>query len=76
MGEGAGFVRFVHAWKRIARLQRSGLKVVDRSPPRMLGARPAVAPARTWFLTDWFLTDGWRMHGLLDPNEIPGVSGA
>ena len=86
-----------HAAKRIARLQRRGLKVaalpnagtldgassarwfagwrrdvaVDRAPPRTLRAEPAVAPARSWFLTS-----GWRMHGLLDPNEIPGVSGA
>jgi hypothetical protein len=86
-----------HAWKPIARLQRSGLKVkplpnrgtldgassarwfagwrsdrpIDRSPPRTLGAEPAVAKPRTWFLTD-----GWRLHGLLDPNEIPGASRA
>jgi REP element-mobilizing transposase RayT len=86
-----------HAWKRIARLQRSGLEVtplpnrgtldgassarwfagwrsdraVDRSPPRTLGAEPAVAKPRTWFLRD-----GWRMHGLLDPNEIPGATRA
>jgi len=26
-----------------------------------------VAPARTWLLTT-----GWRRHGLIDPDEIPG----
>jgi hypothetical protein len=44
---------------------------IDRSPPRRLGAESAVAKPRTWFLIK-----GWRLHGLLDPNEIPGVSGA
>ena len=45
---------------------RSDAKI-DRSPPRVLGARPAVAPPRTWFLRT-----GWRKHPLLDPSEIPG----
>ena len=40
---------------------------IDRSPPRELGVAPAVARAKTWFLRR-----GWRIHGLLDPNEIPG----
>ena len=41
---------------------------VDRSPPLSLGSEPAVAEPRTWFLRR-----GWRMHGLIDPNEIPGA---
>jgi REP element-mobilizing transposase RayT len=83
-----------HAAKRIAQLQKRGLKVeplpsrgtldgassarwfpgwrsdvaIDRSPPRALATAPAVAEPRTWFLRV-----GWRMHGLLDPNEIPGA---
>jgi REP element-mobilizing transposase RayT len=84
-----------HTAKRIARLQRSGVRVaslapggaaldaassarwfegwrrdvaVDRSPPHPLGAAPAVAEPRTWFLRE-----GWRRHGLLDANEIPGA---
>jgi REP element-mobilizing transposase RayT len=83
-----------HAAKRIARLERCGLKVeplpnrgtldgassarwfpgwrsdvaIDREPPRPLGQAPAVAEPRTWFLRV-----GWRRHGLLNPNEIPGA---
>ena len=83
-----------HAAKRIARLQKRGLKVeplpssgridgassarwfrgwrrdiaIDREPPGPLGDEPAVAEPRTWFLRR-----GWRMHGLLNPNEIPGA---
>jgi hypothetical protein len=41
---------------------------VDRSPPLSLGAEPAIAEPHTWFLRR-----GWRMHGLIDPNEIPGA---
>jgi REP element-mobilizing transposase RayT len=40
---------------------------LDRSPPRALGWAPAVGAAKTWLLTQ-----GWRRHGLIDPNEIPG----
>ena len=29
-------------------------------------AAPPVAQPRTWFLRK-----GWRLHGLIDPNEIP-----
>jgi hypothetical protein len=40
---------------------------VQRPPPYSLGIQPVVAEPRTWFLQT-----GWRIHGLLDPNEIPG----
>ncbi|HVH06861.1 MAG TPA: hypothetical protein VNE71_12765 [Myxococcota bacterium] len=40
---------------------------LDRSPPRALGRAPAVVEP-----TVWLLLEGWRRHGLLDPNEIPG----
>jgi hypothetical protein len=40
---------------------------IDRSPPCGLKSRPAVAEPRTWLLRE-----GWRKHGWLDPNEIPG----
>ncbi|HVH06190.1 MAG TPA: hypothetical protein VNE71_09355 [Myxococcota bacterium] len=40
---------------------------IDRSPPRALGSAPAVMEP-----TVWLLLAGWRRHGLLDPNEIPG----
>jgi REP element-mobilizing transposase RayT len=40
---------------------------LDRSPPRALGWAPAVGAAKTWLLAV-----GWRRHGLLDPNEVPG----
>ena len=42
--------------------------LLDRSPPPGLGAEPAVARAKTWLLGV-----GWRIHGLLDPNAIPGA---
>jgi hypothetical protein len=61
--DGASSARWFAGW-------RSDL-AIDRSPPRTLGAETAVAKPRTWFLIK-----GWRMHGLLDPNETPGVSGA
>jgi putative transposase len=61
--DGASSARWFAGW-------RSDL-AIDRSPPRRLGAEPAVAKPRTWFLIQ-----GWRIHGLLDPNEIPGVSRA
>jgi REP element-mobilizing transposase RayT len=40
---------------------------LDRSPPHPLDTAPAVARP-----TLWLLTQGWRRHGLIDPNEIPG----
>ena len=40
---------------------------VRRPPPYTPGTQPAVAAPRTWSLIE-----GWRIHGLLDPNEIPG----
>jgi hypothetical protein len=61
--DGASSARWFAGWRSD--------RAIDRSPPRTLGALPAVAPARTWFLTS-----GWRLHGLLDPNESPGTSGA
>jgi len=39
-----------------------------RRAPVGLSARPVVARARTWLLRR-----GWRIHGLLDPAEVPGV---
>jgi REP element-mobilizing transposase RayT len=49
---------------------RAGAEV-DRSPPRLLGREPAVAPARTWLLRV-----GWRKHALIDPSEIPALAKA
>lgn len=40
---------------------------LDRSAPGLLANAPAVA-----FPTVWLLTRGWRRHGLIDPNEVPG----
>jgi putative transposase len=40
---------------------------VDREPPRALGSEPAVDEPETWLLTE-----GWRLYGLLDPDEVPG----
>ena len=40
---------------------------LDRAPPHALGSTPAVGAAKTWLLNV-----GWRRHGLLDPNEVPG----
>jgi hypothetical protein len=51
--------RWFDGWRSDAR--------IDRTPPRALGAVPAVALPRTWFLRT-----GWRKHPLLDPSEIPG----
>jgi REP element-mobilizing transposase RayT len=38
-------------------------------PPEPTADLPAVAPARTWLLRT-----GWRPHGLIRPDEIPGDS--
>ena len=40
---------------------------LDHSAPHPLGSAPAVARP-----TLWLLTRGWRRHGLIDPNEVPG----
>jgi hypothetical protein len=58
--DAASSARWFPGWRRDV--------AVDRSPPSALGAEPAVAGAETWLLVR-----GWRMHGLLDPNEIPGA---
>ncbi len=39
--------------------------------PPIPGGPPAVAPPRTWLLRV-----GWRVHGLIDPREVPGVPAA
>ena len=61
--DGASSARWFEGWRRDV--------TVDRSPPRALGRSPAVGAATTWLLTE-----GWRRHGLLDPNEVPGGLGA
>jgi REP element-mobilizing transposase RayT len=53
--------RWFDGWREDAR--------IDRSPPRLLGSDPAVAPPRTWFLRV-----GWRKHALIDPSEIPALA--
>jgi REP element-mobilizing transposase RayT len=58
--DGASSARWFPGW-------RSDV-AIDREPPRALGKAAAVAEPRTWFLRA-----GWRKHGLLDPNEIPGA---
>jgi hypothetical protein len=57
--DAASSARWFEGWRRDI--------AVDRSPPLPLGATPAVAAPRTWFLRE-----GWRRYGPLDPNEIPG----
>jgi REP element-mobilizing transposase RayT len=80
-----------HAAKRIARLKKAGMKNVTplgraRGVDSFSSARwfegwrtalaarptadPPVAEPRTWFLQR-----GWRLHGLIDPNEIPASAG-
>jgi hypothetical protein len=39
--------------------------------PEPAADQPVVAPARTWLLRT-----GWRRHGLIRPNEVPGGKGA
>jgi Transposase IS200 like len=55
--------RWFDGWRGEAR--------VDRSPPPALrlGAEPAIASPRTWFLRV-----GWRKHHLIDPSEIPAAA--
>ena len=78
-----------HTAKRIARLKEMGLKNVRPLAPARgadvyssgrwfegwragMPARPTadppVAEPRTWFLRK-----GWRLHGLIDPNEVPAA---
>jgi hypothetical protein len=59
--DGASSARWFDGWRTGA--------AIDRSPPESLGAAPAVAAPRTWFLRL-----GWQRFGLIDPNEIPGGS--
>jgi hypothetical protein len=76
-----------HAAKRIAKLRKAGVKNIaplgrargvdvyssarwfegwrTGAPSRPV-TKPPVAEPRTWFLQR-----GWRLHGLIDPNEIP-----
>ncbi|HVH05662.1 MAG TPA: transposase [Myxococcota bacterium] len=80
-----------HAAKRIARLRKVGLKNVAPlgrargadvySSGRWfegwragIGNRPAAEPPVAQPRT-WFLRKGWRLHGLIDPNEIPASAG-
>ena len=60
--DGASSARWFDGW----RPQAAG-----RAPkPREAGgAEPEVARPRTWLLRV-----GWRRHGLVDPEEVPGVS--
>jgi hypothetical protein len=58
--DGASSARWFDGWRRDVEVQRP--------PPYSLGIKPVVAAPRTWFLQT-----GWRIHGLLDPNEIPGA---
>ena len=57
--DAASSARWFEGWR--------GDVALDRSPPHALGRPPAVGAAKTWLLTE-----GWRRHGLIDPNEIPG----
>jgi putative transposase len=59
--DAASSARWFPGWRRDV--------AVDRSPPAALGAEPAVAEPKTWLLLR-----GWRLHGLLDPNEIRAKS--
>jgi putative transposase len=58
--DGASSARWFDGWRRDI--------AIDRAPPRALGSEPAVVEPETWLLTE-----GWRLHGLLDPDEIPGA---
>jgi hypothetical protein len=58
--DGASSARWFDGWR--------GDVEIQRPPPYSLGIQPVVAAPRTWFLRT-----GWRIHGLLDPNAIPGA---
>jgi hypothetical protein len=55
----ASSARWFDGWRRREAEERGG----EADPP---AARP-VARARTWLLSV-----GWRRHGLLDPDDVPG----
>jgi hypothetical protein len=57
----ASSARWFDGWK-------GKLSPVMRRAPADLATEPVVARAHTWLLTR-----GWRIHGLLDPAEIPGT---
>jgi hypothetical protein len=57
---GASSARWFDGWR--------GDVGIQGPPPYSLGTKPVVAAPHTWFLQT-----GWRIHGLLDPNEIPGA---
>ena len=61
--DAASSARWFDGWR--------GDVALDRSPPHLLGSVSAVASP-----TLWLLTHGWRRHGLIDPNEVPGALGA
>jgi REP element-mobilizing transposase RayT len=57
----ASSARWFDGWKRTAP------RALDAEDPAAPGDLRAVARARTWLLTT-----GWRVHGLLDPADVPG----
>lgn len=56
----ASSARWFDGWKR-------DLSPAMRRAPAGLSQKPTVARARTWLLKT-----GWRIHGLLDPRDVPG----
>jgi hypothetical protein len=79
-----------HAAKRIAKLRKAGMKnlaPLGRAKgadfyssgrwfegwraglPARATTQPPVAEPRTWLLSK-----GWRLHGLIDPSEVPAPS--
>jgi REP element-mobilizing transposase RayT len=79
-----------HAAKRIGKLKKAGMKEVAplgrawgvdlyssarwfegwrTGAPARPTTKPPVAEPRTWVLSK-----GWRLHGLIDPNEVPASS--
>ena len=59
--DGASSARWFPGWRSDVAIDRDRRRVP-------LGQAPPVAEPRTWFLRT-----GWRRHGLLDPDEIPGA---